>query len=86
MSLQTTTDDAPEKGVIVTDVSRRTSLAAGYGVQKGDYVVEVNGARDPHYRTYELDDACAEPARYWDLVTISRRGGLQLIRTRIIAG
>ncbi len=76
LSLQTTTDDAP-KGVIVTDVAQDL-LAAGYGVQKGDYVVEVNGAAI--HTTHELDDACAERARYWDL-TISRGG--QLIRTRI---
>ena len=76
LSLETTTDDAP-KGVIVTDVAA-DSVAANYGVQKGDVVIEVNGASID--TTQDLEQACAERARYWDL-TISRKG--QVIRTRI---
>ncbi len=76
LSLESTADDAP-KGVIVTDVAQN-SFAANYGVQKGDVVVEVNGAEID--TTHDLEDACAAHARYWDL-TISRGG--QLIRTRI---
>jgi len=76
LSLETTTDDAP-KGVIVTDVPA-DSVAANYGVKKGDVVLEVNGAAIQ--TTRELEDACADRARYWDL-TIQRKG--QVIRTRI---
>jgi Do/DeqQ family serine protease len=76
LSLETSTDDAP-KGVIVTDV-QADSIAANYGVKKGDVVVDVNGAAIGS--TQDLEDACAQHARNWDL-TISRNG--QLIRTRI---
>jgi Do/DeqQ family serine protease len=76
MSLQIA-DDAQPKGVIVDDVAA-DSLAANFGVQKGDIIVEVNDAAIK--TTRDLEDACAQHARYWDL-TISRGG--QLIRTRI---
>jgi S1-C subfamily serine protease len=76
MSMETTTEDAP-KGVIVSDVAA-DSVAANYGVQKGDVIVEVNGAEI--HTTGDLEQACADRPRYWDL-TISRAG--QTIRTRI---
>ena len=76
MSMETTTEDAP-KGVIVSDVAA-DSLAAEYGVQKGDVIVEVNGTEI--HTTRDLEQACADRPRYWDL-TISRAG--QMIRTRI---
>ena len=76
LSLETTTDDAP-KGVIITDVAQ-DSIAANYGVQKGDVVLEVNGAAIQ--TTQDLESACAERARFWDL-SILRKG--QVIRTRI---
>ncbi len=70
-------DGNPLKGVIVDDVAE-DSLAANFGVQKGDVVVDVNGAEIK--TTADLDEVCAQRARYWDL-TISRGG--QVIRTRI---
>ena len=70
-------DDGPPKGVIVDDVAA-DSLAANFGVQKGDIIVDVNDS--PIKTTRDLEDVCAQRARYWDL-TISRGG--QVIRTRI---
>jgi Do/DeqQ family serine protease len=64
-------------GVIVTDVAA-DSLAANLGVQKGDLVVEVNGA--PIKTTRDLEKVASQRARFWDL-TISRGG--QLIQSRI---
>ena len=58
--------------------SRRIRSPANFGVQKGDVVVEVNGAAIE--TTHDLEQAPAQRARYWDL-TISRGG--QLIRSRI---
>jgi S1-C subfamily serine protease len=76
MSLQIA-DDGPPKGVIVDDVAA-DSLAANFGVQKGDIIVDVNDTAIK--TTRDLEDVCAQRARYWDL-TISRDG--QVIRTRI---
>jgi Do/DeqQ family serine protease len=76
LSLQTDTAKAVE-GVVVADVAA-DSLAGTLGVQKGDVVVEVNGA--PIKTTRDLDQASAQHVRNWDL-TISRGG--QLIRSRI---
>ena len=70
-------DDAAPKGVIVDDVAA-DSLAANFGVQKGDIILEVNDTEIK--TTRDLEDACAQRARTWDL-TISRGG--QVIRTRI---
>ncbi len=69
-------DDVSE-GVVVADVAEG-SLAANFGVQKGDVVLEVNGAKIA--TTRDLDAASGQRARYWDL-TISRGG--EVIRSRI---
>jgi Do/DeqQ family serine protease len=76
MSLEIS-DDGPPKGVIVADVAA-DSLAANFGVQKGDIIVNVNDTEIK--TTRDLEEVCAQRARYWDL-TISRGG--QVIRTRI---
>ena len=73
----TSDSEAPPKGVVVADVAAG-SLAANFGVQKGDLVVDVNGAEIT--KTKDLEDACADKVRLWDL-TISRNG--QVIRSRI---
>ena len=65
------------EGVIVTDVATNTP-AADFGLQKGDVIVDVNGAAI--HDTNALVDATAQHARSWDL-TIARNG--QTIRTRI---
>jgi len=65
------------EGVIVTDVATNTP-AADFGLQKGDVIVDVNGAAI--HDTSGLVDATAQHARSWDL-TIARNG--QTIRTRI---
>ena len=69
--------DAPPKGVVVASV-RDNSTAAAVGVQKGDVVLGVNGREIA--TTRDLEKACAERARWWDLTI--RRGG-QTIRTQI---
>jgi Do/DeqQ family serine protease len=69
-------DDVRE-GVVVADVAEG-SLAADFGVEKGDVVLEVNGAKIA--TTHDLDAASGQRARYWDL-TIARGG--QVIRSRI---
>src|SRR5262249_34418216 len=56
------------RGVVVAAVTDG-STAAQVGVQKGDIVVAVNGQRIG--TTRELEKACAERARWWDL-TIQR--------------
>jgi S1-C subfamily serine protease len=68
---------AVSEGVVVADVAADTP-AADFGVQKGDVILDVNGAaiRD----TSGLVEATAQRTRSWDL-TISRGG--QTIRTRI---
>jgi Do/DeqQ family serine protease len=76
LSLQIDPDGAAE-GVIVTDVAA-DSLAANLGVQKGDLVVEVNGA--PIKTTRDLEKAASQRVRLWEL-TISRGG--QLIQSRV---
>ena len=76
LSLQADSEKLVE-GVVVADVAP-DSLAGSIGVQKGDVVVEVNGA--PIKTTHDLEQATAQRARSWDL-TISRGG--QLIRSRI---
>ena len=68
---------APRKGVVVASI-RENSTAAQVGVQKGDMVVAVNGREIA--TTRDLEKACAERARWWDL-TIRRNG--QTIRTQI---
>ncbi len=76
LSIETDADEV-ETGVVVADVAA-DSLAANFGVHKGDIIVEVNGAAIK--TTADLEEVCSQKARYWDL-TISRGG--QLIRTRI---
>jgi S1-C subfamily serine protease len=53
-------------------------LAANFGVEKADVVLEVNGAKIA--TTHNLETASRQRARYWDL-TIA--GGGQVIRSRI---
>ncbi|HZZ62954.1 MAG TPA: DegQ family serine endoprotease [Roseiarcus sp.] len=65
------------EGVVVAAVAEG-STAAEVGVQKGDVVVAVNGRRIG--TTRDLEKACAERARWWDL-TIERGG--ETIRTRL---
>ena len=76
LSLEIAPDSAP-KGVVVSDVAP-DSLAANFGLRKGDIVVEVNGAAIK--TTRDLVEATATRVRVWDL-TISRGG--ELIRSRI---
>jgi len=76
LSLTTESEKTP-KGVVVADVAA-DSPAAGFGVQKGDVIVTFNG--NDIATTSDLEAACAERARSWDL-TISRNG--ELIRTRL---
>ena len=64
-------------GVVVASVSDN-SAAAQVGVQKGDIVVAVNGQKIA--TTRDLEKACAERSRLWDL-TIQR--GVETIRTRL---
>jgi S1-C subfamily serine protease len=65
------------EGVVVASVGE-TSTAARVGVQKGDIVVAVNGVRIGSTR--DLERACAERKRWWDL-TIERGG--ETIRTEL---
>ncbi len=65
------------EGVVVVAVADG-STAAEVGVQKGDIVVAVNGRKIA--MTRDLERACAERARWWD-VTIQRGG--EMIRTRL---
>ena len=65
------------EGVVVASVGD-DSTAAQVGVQKGDIVVAVNGQRIA--TTRDLEKACAERARSWDL-TIQRGG--ETIRSRL---
>ncbi len=65
------------EGVVVVAVADG-STAAEVGVQKGDIVVAVNGRKIA--TTRDLERACAERARWWD-VTIQRGG--ETIRTRL---
>lgn len=76
LSLEFNSESTP-RGVVISNVTPN-SLAANFGVQKGDIVVEVNGVEVKSTR--DLEDLCAQKARFWDL-TISRGG--QLIRSRI---
>ena len=69
--------DGPDQGVVVAAVGDG-STAAQVGVQKGDIVVAVNGQKIA--TTRDLEKACAERARWWDL-TIQRKG--ETIRTRL---
>jgi S1-C subfamily serine protease len=62
---------------VVADVAKG-SLAACFCVQKGDVVVEINGAKIA--TTRDLDAASGQRPRYWDLTIV--RGG-QTIRSRI---
>jgi Do/DeqQ family serine protease len=72
LSLQGTSE-----GVVVAAVAEE-STAAQVGLQKGDVVVAVNGQRIG--ATRDLERACADRARWWDL-TIERGG--ETIRTRL---
>jgi Do/DeqQ family serine protease len=65
------------EGVVVVSVGDG-STAAEVGVQKGDVVVAVNGQKIG--TTRDLEKACAEHARLWDL-TIKR--GAETIRTQL---
>jgi Do/DeqQ family serine protease len=69
-------EGAPE-GVVVASVGDG-STAAEVGMQKGDIVVAVNGQKIA--TTRDLERACAESARLWDL-TIKR--GAEVIRTQL---
>jgi Do/DeqQ family serine protease len=69
--------DNVSEGVVVADVAEG-SLAANFGVQKGDVVLEVNGVKIA--ATRDLDAVSGQRARYWDL-TIARGG--EVIRSRI---
>ncbi len=69
--------DGAHQGVVVASVGEN-SPAAEVGVQKGDVVVAVNGT--PIETTRDLERACAERARWWDLTIL--RGG-ETIRTRL---
>ncbi len=69
--------DAALRGVVVASVGE-DSTAAEVGVQKGDIVVVVNGLEIG--TTRDLEKACAERARLWDL-TIERGG--ETIHTRL---
>jgi S1-C subfamily serine protease len=64
-------------GVVVATVGDG-STAAQVGVQKGDVVVAVNGQKIA--TTRDLEKACSERSRSWDLTI--RRGG-ETIRTRL---
>jgi Do/DeqQ family serine protease len=72
LSLEGSTD-----GVVVASVGDG-STAAEVGVKKGDVVVAVNGQKIA--TTHDLERACAERVRLWDL-TIKR--GAQTIRTQL---
>jgi Do/DeqQ family serine protease len=72
LSLQDT-----HEGVVVASVADG-STAAEVGVQKGDIVVVLNGQKIA--TTRDLEKACAERARLWDM-TIERAG--ETIRTRL---
>ena len=69
--------DGALRGVVVASVGE-DSTAAEVGVQKGDIVVVVNGLEIG--TTRDLEKACAERARLWDL-TIQRGG--ETIHTRL---
>ncbi len=69
--------DGAGQGVVVAAVGDG-SAAAEVGVQKGDVVVAVNGQKIA--TTRDLEKACAERSRSWDL-TIQRGG--ETIRTRL---
>ena len=69
--------DGASQGVVVAAVGDN-STAAEVGVQKGDVVVAVNGQKIA--TTRDLEKACAERVRVWDL-TIQRGG--QTIRTEL---
>ena len=58
------------EGVVVASVGDG-STAAEVGVQKGDIVVAVNGQKIA--TTRDLEKACAERARLWDLTIQARR-------------
>jgi S1-C subfamily serine protease len=64
--------------VVVVATVGDNSTAAQVGVQKGDVVVAVNGQKIG--TTRDLEKACAERARLWDL-TIQRGG--DTIRTQL---
>jgi S1-C subfamily serine protease len=66
-----------DEGVVVAEIAP-DSLAANLGIQKGDVVREVNGAKIA--TTRDLEAAASQRPRLWDL-TIERGG--QMIRTRI---
>jgi Do/DeqQ family serine protease len=66
-----------DDGVVVAEIAP-DSLAANLGMQKGDVVREVNGAKIASTR--DLESAAAQRPRLWDLAI--ERGG-QIIRTRI---
>jgi Do/DeqQ family serine protease len=69
--------EGPRLGVVVAAVGD-ASTAAQVGLQKGDVVVAVNGQNIA--TTRDLEKACSERSRLWDL-TIQRGG--ETIRTRL---
>ena len=69
--------EGASQGVVVAAV-KDGSTAAAVGVQKGDIVVAVNGQKIA--TTRDLEKACGERARLWDL-TIRR--GAEAIRSQL---
>ena len=65
--------EGASQGVVVTAIGDN-STAARVGVQKGDVVVAVNGQKI--VTTRDLEKACAERARLWDLIALSIGAGL----------
>ena len=74
--------DGALHGVVVASVGDN-STAAEVGVQKGDIVVVVNGQQIG--TTRDLEKACAERARLWDL-TIHRGGETNSLPARRLIG
>jgi len=66
-----------DEGVVVAETAP-DSLAANLGIQKGDVVLAINGAKIA--TTRDLEAAASQRPRLWDLEI--ERGG-QVIRTRI---
>jgi len=65
--------DSATEGVVVTGIADDT-LAAGFGFQKGDVILAVNGQKILH--TGDLVKATREPSRLWRITL--QRGGQQL--------
>jgi Do/DeqQ family serine protease len=68
--------DADAEGVVVTDIADG-SIAANYGLQKGDIIVTVNSQKIA--KTSDLEKATRETSRLWRLQIL--RGGQQINAT-----